>query len=107
MFDWDPKDEKVIVKLPFEIYWGTTGPLVVIFIISILVMRWRKREERKAAKRNEKTSYSDGAAKEEVASEGNGTGETGSDTGTNESTQWGCMSRSSYRARSSSDEDMV
>ena len=38
MFDWSNEDGKVIVKLPFEIYFGGTGFLMVFSLILVLFM---------------------------------------------------------------------
>jgi hypothetical protein len=36
MFDWSNTNGKVIVKLPFEIYWAFTGSFIVISTIVII-----------------------------------------------------------------------
>ncbi len=38
MFNWDPTKGPVRVPLPFEIYWGVTGPATLILAIGLLVM---------------------------------------------------------------------
>jgi hypothetical protein len=38
MFDW-ANEEGIIVNLPFKIYFGTTVPLIVLFVILILFIR--------------------------------------------------------------------
>jgi hypothetical protein len=38
MFNWVNPDESVIVKLPFKIYWGTTGSVTILFMIGLGLM---------------------------------------------------------------------
>jgi hypothetical protein len=38
MFNWSVLDEPVIVKLPFEIYWGITGSVTIILAIGLSFM---------------------------------------------------------------------
>jgi len=40
MFDWHNQDGKIVVKLPFEIYFGATFPLIIILILFINLREW-------------------------------------------------------------------
>jgi hypothetical protein len=35
MFNWVNPVESVIIKLPFKIYWGTTGSVTILFMIGL------------------------------------------------------------------------
>ena len=79
MFDWSKEGRKVIVKLPFWIYFGATASLV--FFLVILFMIIRKPMETKEAG---KTSQNDNTAESDTTDDGKESSvATGLNTGLN------------------------
>jgi hypothetical protein len=39
MFNWTSPDLPIVIKLPTKIYWGVTGPLIIIFFIGVICMK--------------------------------------------------------------------
>jgi hypothetical protein len=86
MFDWSKEGVKVIIKLPFWIYFGATGFLVV-FILLIIVITKKIMETEKSnevTKDSGKTNQNDNTAESDTINDGRGSSvATGLDTGTN------------------------
>jgi hypothetical protein len=44
MFDWSNVNAPILVKLPFEIYWGTTGFITLVLAIGLVVLLMKRKE---------------------------------------------------------------
>jgi hypothetical protein len=86
MFDWSKEGVKVIIKLPFWIYFGATGFLVV-FILLIIVITKKIMETEKSnevTKDSGKTNQNDNTAESDTTNDGRGSiVATGLNTGIN------------------------
>jgi hypothetical protein len=86
MFDWSKEGVKVIIKLPFWIYFGATSFLVGFFLFILFIIHKTMKTERsnKAAKHSGKTNQNDNTAESDTTNDGRGSSvATGLDTGTN------------------------
>ena len=48
MFNWSNADAPILVKLPFEIYWGATGFITLVLVIGLLVFHHIKSNQIKS-----------------------------------------------------------
>ena len=95
MFDWQAYGE-IIVKLPFEIYSGTTFPLMIIFIIFLSLPEWFRNRYQKIMKGKKCEVASDHGASANVGPKNNAgkiSGAKGLNAAENGSTQKATKSR--------------
>jgi len=98
MFDWSNKGVKVIVKLPFSIYFGATAFLVVFVLLILFITKkaMETKEDNETAKDVEtQTNQNDNTAESDTTNDGRGSSvATGLNTGSNGSTDTKLRARS-------------